>query len=137
MKLLMKIPVARQNRKKSGFTLLEMMFSVGIYTILLIGVLVSLQIFALRVYTLAATKLSATKMSRQALNAIRDDIRQCKYAQVGHADNSGNFTPYTGTALAPAMPSKFSPPRTGISPRPPMTSTISRPTTRAGSRPIT
>ena len=92
-------PVRRQ-RARSAFTLLEMMFSVGIYTILLIGVLVAIQVFALRVYTLAATKLTATQGARQALNQIRDDIRQGKYVQVGTADNSGHFTPYAGTNLA-------------------------------------
>lgn len=76
------------------------MFSVGIYTILLIGTLVAIQVFALRVYTLAATKLVATQGARQALNQIRDDIRQGKYVQVGNTDNSGNFTGYVGTNLA-------------------------------------
>jgi type II secretory pathway pseudopilin PulG len=100
MKLFSKISPARRQGARSAFTLLEMMFSVGIYTILLIGVLIAIQVFALRVYTLAATKLTATQSARQALNKIRDDIRQGKYVQVGNTDNSGNFTPYAGTNLA-------------------------------------
>jgi Tfp pilus assembly protein PilW len=100
MKLFSNLSPARRQQTRSAFTLLEMMFSVGIYTILLIGVLVAVQIFALRVYTLAATKLTATQGARQALNMIRDDIRQGKYVQVGNTDNSGNFTPYLGTNLA-------------------------------------
>jgi type II secretory pathway pseudopilin PulG len=100
MKLLVKIPTGRRQSKPSAFTLVEMMFSVGIYTILFLGALIAIQIFALRVYTLAATKLTATQASRQALNQIRDDIRQGKYVQVGTTDNSGHFTPYTGTNLA-------------------------------------
>src|SRR5580704_998658 len=100
MKLFTNISPARRQRAHSAFTLLEMVFSVGIYTILLIGVLIAVQVFALRVYTLAATKLTATQSSRQALNQIRDDIRQGKYVQVGNADNSGNFTAYSGTNVA-------------------------------------
>jgi type II secretory pathway pseudopilin PulG len=100
MKLLSNISSTRRQGARSAFTLLEMMFSVGIYTILLIGVLIAIQVFALRVYTLAATKLTATQGARQALNQIRDDIRQGKYVQVGNTDNSGTFTPYAGTNLA-------------------------------------
>ncbi len=100
MKLFSNISPARRPQGRYAFTLLEMMFSVGIYSILLIGVLVAVQVFALRVYTLAATKLTATQGARQALNQIRDDIRQGKYVQVGNTDNSGNFTPYQGTNLA-------------------------------------
>jgi hypothetical protein len=100
MKLFVKIPTMRRRGTRSAFTLVEMTFSVGIYSILLIGTLVALQIFALRIYTLGATKLTATQASRQALNQIRDDIRQGKYVQVGKTDNSGNFTPYTGTNQA-------------------------------------
>jgi type II secretory pathway pseudopilin PulG len=100
MKLFSNISPARRPGARSAFTLLEMMFSVGIYTILLIGVLIAIQVFALRVYTLAATKLTATQGARQALNQIRDDIRQGKYVQVGTTDNSGTFTPYAGVSLA-------------------------------------
>jgi hypothetical protein len=100
MKLLFNNSAGRRRWARSAFTLVEMMFSVGIYTILLIGVLVAIQVFALRVYTLAATKLVATGSARQALNQIRDDIRQGKYVQVGNTDNSGNFTAYSGTNLA-------------------------------------
>jgi hypothetical protein len=100
MKLFTHTPTARRQWTLSAFTLVEMMFSVGIYTILFVGALIAVQIFALRVYTLAATKLVATSSSRQALNQIRDDIRQGKLLQVGISDNSGNFTPYSGTAVA-------------------------------------
>jgi type II secretory pathway pseudopilin PulG len=100
MKLSANLMPGRRHWNRSGFTLLEMMFSVGIYTILLIGVLVAIQVFALRVYTLAATKLTATQGARQALNQIRDDIRGGKYVQVGNTDNQGDFTPYNGTNLA-------------------------------------
>jgi Tfp pilus assembly major pilin PilA len=97
----MKISPPLQNgcrrRKLSAFTLVEMMFSAGIYLAIMVGVIVAIQIFALRIYTLAATKLTATQGSRKALNQIRDDIRQGKGLQVGNTDNSGNFTAVGGT----------------------------------------
>jgi hypothetical protein len=100
MKQFLPISPARQRRAHSGFTLVEMMFSVGIYSILLIGVLVAIQIFALRIYTLGATKLTATQGSRHALDEIRDTIRQGKYVLVGNTDNTGNFTAFAGTNFA-------------------------------------
>jgi hypothetical protein len=84
-------------RRRSAFTLAEMVVSAGIYMVVFIGVVVAIQIFALRVYTLAATKLTATQGSRKALNQIRDDIREGKGLLVGKADNSGNFTAVNGT----------------------------------------
>lgn len=100
----MKIPAqlksGRRWRTRSGYTLVEMVLSAGIYLFLLVGVLVAVQIFALRIYTIGATKLVATGGSRMALNQIRDDIRQAKLLQVGRTDNSGNFTPFGGTNLA-------------------------------------
>jgi len=121
MKLSRHTAPSHRQRSRSGFTLLEMMFSVGIYTILLIGVLIAIQVFALRVYTLAATKLTATQGARQALNQIRDDIRQGKYVQVGNADNSGNFTPYTGNNLAVGNAIQIFPTTNGNNGTPPYT----------------
>jgi Tfp pilus assembly protein PilW len=100
MKFHCDMPETGPNGRRSAFTLVEMMFSVGIYTVLFLGALIAVQVFALRVYTLAATKLTATQSSRKALNQIRDDIRQAKGIQVGNTDNSGNFTANGGTNLA-------------------------------------
>jgi hypothetical protein len=100
MKLNLILLSGARKRRCFGYTLVEMMFSAGIYMFILVGVVVCIQIYALRVYTLAATKLTATQGARKALNQIRDDIRQGKLIQVGSTDNSGNFTPYTGSTLA-------------------------------------
>ena len=97
MKLLSPSQLGLRRRHHSGFTLVEMMFSSGIYMFVLVGVVVAIQIFALRIYTLAATKITATQGSRKALNQIRDDIRQGKLLQVGQADNTGRFTAISGT----------------------------------------
>ena len=92
MKLILHSQTGGPRRSRSGFTLVEMVFSAGLYMFILVGVVVAIQLFALRIYTLAATKLTATQGSRKALNQIRDDIRQGKLLQVGQTDNSGNFT---------------------------------------------
>jgi hypothetical protein len=77
-----------------------MCFSMTVFTILLVGALWAIQIFALRVYTMAATKISATQGARAALNQLRDDIRGGKLIQVGNCDSSGHFTCITNTVSA-------------------------------------
>jgi prepilin-type N-terminal cleavage/methylation domain-containing protein len=106
----------RRQRAGGGFTLLEMMVTMAIFTIL-VGAMVSLQLYGLRVYTLAATKLTATASGRETLNDIRDRIRSAKTVYVGTYSNStfstipmgqnqiGNalqIFPTTNTALANA-----------------------------------
>jgi type II secretory pathway pseudopilin PulG len=92
-------------RRKAAFTLVEMMVGTGIFLGIFIGVMVGLQIFGLRVYTLAATKLSATADARQALNALRNQIRSAMLVYVGAYSTTGGFSrianglPQTGNAL--------------------------------------
>jgi prepilin-type N-terminal cleavage/methylation domain-containing protein len=69
----------------AGFTLVEMMITVGIFAVL-IGGLIAVQIFGMRVYTLAGTKLMATTNARQALNTMRDQIRSAQQVYVGIFD---------------------------------------------------
>ncbi len=97
MKLLPVLQARFGRGNRRAFTLVEMMVSGGIYLAIFVGAIVAVQIFALRVYTLGATKLTATQGSRNALNQIRDDIREGKGLQVGNADNSGNFTAVVST----------------------------------------
>ena len=97
MKILLHHPAGDRRQQLSAFTVVEMLVSIGIYLFIFVGVVVAIQIFAMRVYTLAATKLTATQSSREALNQIRDDIRQGKGLLVGRCDNDGNFTAVTGT----------------------------------------
>lgn len=66
----------------AGFSLVELMIALGIFTVL-IGGLVVMQIFGMRVYTLASTKLIATTNARQSLNAMRDQIRSAQQVYVG------------------------------------------------------
>jgi hypothetical protein len=77
----------RQNRpartSARGFTLAEMVITVGVFLFIFTGVWIAVQVFGLRIYTLAATKLVATTGGRQALNQIRDQIREAKMVYVG------------------------------------------------------
>ena len=107
MKLFSNIQSRSPRKNMSGFTLVETMISLAVYLVVFIGVMVAIQVFALRIYTLAATKISATEYGRQALNQIRDDIRQANSLQVGNVPASGStcgnpayFTAITNNSIA-------------------------------------
>jgi prepilin-type N-terminal cleavage/methylation domain-containing protein len=80
-------PRARR-RTARGFTLPEMLITVGVFLFIFTGVWIAIQIFGLRIYTLAATKLVATTGGRQALNQIRDQIREGKVVFVGNCSTT-------------------------------------------------
>jgi len=83
MKLFKSIRNRPLRRKVFGFTLAEMVITVGVFLFIFTGVWISIQIFGLRISTLAATKLVATAGGRQAMNQIRDQLRGCKTVYVG------------------------------------------------------
>ena len=87
MKLFKNIQNRARRRNVRGFTLVEMVITVGVFLFIFTGVMVAVQIFGLRIYTLAATKLVATAGGRQALNQIRDQIRECKMVYVGNCSS--------------------------------------------------
>src|ERR1039457_5154687 len=90
MKLFKNIQNRARRRNVRGFTLAEMVITVGVFLFIFTGVMVAVQIFGLRIYTLAATKLVATAGGRQALNQIRDQIRQGKMVYVGNCSSPIN-----------------------------------------------
>lgn len=94
MKTPSRIPAPVRFAGNRGFTLVEMMFTVGIFSLVVLG-LVSLQLVAMRVYTLGATMLSATTSGRQTMNHIRDNIRGAKIVMIGtyQGTNGSLFTP--------------------------------------------
>jgi hypothetical protein len=77
-----------RRRNARGFTLAEMVITVGVFLFIFTGVLCAVQLFGLRIYTLAATKLVATAGGRKALNQIRDQIRGSKMVFVGSCSNA-------------------------------------------------
>ena len=94
-------------RNVHGFTLAEMVITVGVFLFIFTGVMIGIQIFGLRIYTLAATKLVATTGGREALNQIRDQIRGGKIIYVGNCSHPiyssfqliTNAMPQQGNAL--------------------------------------
>jgi len=106
MKLLKSIRNRSRQRKARGFTLAEMVITVGVFLFIFTGIWIAIQIFGLRISTLAATKLVATTGGRQALNQIRDQIRGCKLVYVGNCNTTSgssftniNNAPQQGNAL--------------------------------------
>ena len=90
MKLFKNIQNRARRRNVRGFTLVEMVITVGVFLFIFTGVMVAVQLFGLRIYTLAATKLVATAGGRQALNQIRDQIREGKMVYVGNCSSPIN-----------------------------------------------
>ena len=90
MKLFKNIQNRARRGNIRGFTLAEMVITVGVFLFIFTGVMVAVQVFGLRIYTLAATKLSATAGGREALNQIRDQIREGRTVNVGSCSSAVN-----------------------------------------------
>jgi len=106
MKLFETIQNRPRRRSVRGFTLAEMLITVGVFLFIFTGIWVAVQLFGLRIYTLAATKLVATTGGRQALNQIRDQIREGKMVYVGTCSSASGSSfqlitnaPQQGNAL--------------------------------------
>jgi type II secretory pathway pseudopilin PulG len=99
MKLLTQNEAGSKPQFMTGFTLVDVMVAMVIFTILFIGIMVSVQIFGLRVYTMGATKLSATAGALKVLNQIQDDIRSANMVFVGNLTTSSSAATFylTGT----------------------------------------
>jgi prepilin-type N-terminal cleavage/methylation domain-containing protein len=99
------IQIQTRRARTAGFTLIEMMTALFVFTLLTIAI-VSIQFFATRVYTLAATKLTATAAGRNAVNYVREQVRSAKFVYVGNYDsvntlfsNLGDNTNQIGSAI--------------------------------------
>jgi hypothetical protein len=106
MKLFKNIRNRSLRRNDRGFTLGEMLITVGVFLFIFTGVMIAVQIFGLRIYSLAATKLVATAGGRQALNQVRDQIREAKSVYVGNCSSASSASfqyitnaPQQGNAL--------------------------------------
>jgi len=91
------------SRSNRGFTITELMTSMTIFSLVMVGVLYS-HLFGLRCFNISATRLSACQSSRFALNRVCEDIRSGKLLYIGNGSSSG-FTniplnsPRVGNAL--------------------------------------
>jgi hypothetical protein len=90
-------------RAKAGFTLAEALTSATLF-ILLLGGLVSANLFGMRMFQIAQNKLRAESGVRKALGLLGDEIRKCNSVYVGNVTN-GTFVALldgeqqTGSAL--------------------------------------
>ncbi len=76
--------------RSAGFTLPEIMVAMGIFSLVVIGI-ISSHIFGLKMVTLTRTKLVTTHEAREALNRVRDEVRSGRIVYVGNG-NSSSFT---------------------------------------------
>jgi hypothetical protein len=88
MKLFKTIQNRVRRRSVRGVTLPEMMVTVAVFLYIFVGTWMAVQLFGVRIYTTAATKLVATAGGREALNEIRDQIRESKTVYVGLCSNA-------------------------------------------------
>jgi hypothetical protein len=86
-----------------AFTLTEMMVSVAIL-ILLVGGIVSANLFGLRMFQVEETKLNASDQARKIVGVMMDEIHECQSFQVGTFTN-GTFTglPLGAPQIGPAL----------------------------------
>ena len=92
--------VPGRRRRRSGFTLAEMLVSSTIFLVIIVAAMISVQLYGMRVYVLATTKISATTGAREAINDMRDRIRSAQIV------NIGTFTNLTFTTNANGVPQK-------------------------------
>jgi hypothetical protein len=75
---------------QAAFTLAEIMTAMGLFSLVVIGVVYS-QLFGMRMFNITATRLSASDSARKVLDSVRDDIRSGKLLYVGNGDST-HFT---------------------------------------------
>jgi hypothetical protein len=93
----------RERAFDSAFTITEMMISVGLFGLVVVGG-ISLHLLGLRMSTITDSKLKATQSARGALNSTRDEIRCAQSMLVGAGSQNGFVTvsgagPRAGNAL--------------------------------------
>jgi len=81
---------------RQAFTLVELLVASTIFLILVVGAMVSVQLYGLRVYTLTTSKIKVTTGARESLNDIRDRIRTAYDVNVGTYSNGVFSTIATG-----------------------------------------
>ena len=87
----------------AGFTLVEMMISLSIFSLVTIG-MITLLMFGQRYDQLVQSKLGASDESRRGFNDLTEDIRSAKIWQIGNGSAStftaiANGTAQQGNAL--------------------------------------
>src|SRR5580765_11134 len=89
---------------ESGFTLPEMMVAMAIFVIL-VGGMVSTNLFGLRMFQIEQAKLSASDGARKIAGGLMNEIRSCDSFQIGTVSTNGTFTALSlgATQAGPAL----------------------------------
>src|SRR4051812_28404345 len=77
--------------EETAFTLPELMITVVIFIILL-GGMVTTNMFGLRMFQIEQAKLSASDGARKIVNGLLNEIRSCDSFQIGTVSTNGTFT---------------------------------------------
>ena len=85
-------------RSSLGFTLAEMLIASTIFLVIIVAAMISVQLYGLRVYNLATTKVKATTNGREAINAVRDQLRSAQNVYIGYYTNSAFVTNGSGAS---------------------------------------
>jgi prepilin-type N-terminal cleavage/methylation domain-containing protein len=86
-----------------AFTLPEMMISMAIL-LLLVGGMMSVNLFGLRMFQIEETKLIASGQARRIVGGLTDEVHSCETFQIGTVNN-GTFTglPLNASQTGPAL----------------------------------
>jgi type II secretory pathway pseudopilin PulG len=93
MKACIRYRSARAIRRSGelAFTLPEMMISIAIF-IILVGGMVSSNMFGLKMFQIEQAKLSASDGARKIVGGLMNEIRSCDSFQIGTVNTNGTFT---------------------------------------------
>lgn len=93
----MKLPIPffgpsrhRSQTLNKGFTLPEILIAMTIFLIV-VGAVVSANLFGLRMFQMTNTKLIVTHWSRQTIGKITGEVRACNNVQVGNYTTNSGF----------------------------------------------
>ena len=73
-----------------GFTLPEILIAMTVF-LLVVGGIISANLFGLRMFQITETKLNVTKWSRETVGKITDEIHACNTVSVGNVDDERRF----------------------------------------------
>jgi prepilin-type N-terminal cleavage/methylation domain-containing protein len=92
MKLQIPSPDSSRHRSQTlnkGFTLPEILIAMAVF-LLVVGAIISTNLFGLKMFQMTNTKLIVTQWSRQTIGKLTDQVRGCYSVQVGNMTN-GSF----------------------------------------------
>ena len=93
MKLQIPFPGLSRHRSQTlnkGFTLPEILIAMTVF-LLVVGAIISANLFGLRMFQMTNTKLIVTQWSRQTIGKITGEVRACNNVQVGNYTTNSGF----------------------------------------------